>query len=735
MRKFKNYKIWLIGFLSVLLTIATVQSFIYFVNDRLWEKSVTDIMEVSTQGLGKLEKGLEKEFYSLRNLSAALEDIEDSSIEENRILNSIQQDEHSYFVINMTKGIYNNSVKQQAVSYEDLKKLEQLTQEGISDPYYEAVTGIKVLSLYRTFTYKNGSKGIILKEIPLNDMAKEYTLSFYNNTGFSYIMKTDGTILIRAMHRNSNRTFQNLSEIINYGGNEQEDTDSIFQAMKEKKRGIAILSDHNQRENVFCYMPVGETKDWYLMSIIPKQVIDKQANEIISLTLLLCLGMLLVISVIVLIYIRTSHKHREEIKQMAYYDKLTGLYNFEQFKVLGRKILEEKATLRIATVYLDIQEFKAINDIQGYEYGDELLRNIASNIQVHLNKDSIAARVSADNFLLLCCSADVQEVHDMIENLLDKIDGTSKGYHIKMGICVMKPDEELSINQMIDRARLAHRNAKKRENNCIVYNDSMREKMIDEAKIEAVMEDALKNDEFVAYLQPKYNVEGNQIKGAEALVRWIDADGNMRATDSFIPLFEKNGFITKIDTYIFETVCKLMRCRMDQGKDIVPISVNVSRVHLFQDDFISKYEHIKESYHIPDKMLILEVTETIIAESVTRLHAIITRLHDAGFEIAIDDFGSGYSSLNILKELPVDVIKLDREFFSYVEDEKRAEVIINNIVKMVNELHIRSVAEGVETKKQLDFLKQAGCDLIQGYIYARPMPIQEFIDRFDAQHE
>lgn len=731
MKEVKNRKVWLIGSLIAVLAVIAVKSFTQFVNDRLWEKSVTDIFEVSTQGLGKLEEGLEDEFKSLSNLSNILEYTEDLSLEKvNYIMQMIKQNENgSYFIINLDEAYYINGGNKEELL--DQRDLQHLDGQGISDPYYEEQTGVRVLSLYQTFTFQNGARGIVLKEISLEEMTQEYTLSFYNDTGFSYILKEDGSILIRSLHRNSNRTFQNLSEIIDYGGNEKESADILFEALAKKEKGISILSDISGNKNVICYMPVDHTEDWYLMSIIPKEVIDKQANEIILLSLLLCLGMLLGISIIMFVYTKSTQKHREEIRQMSYYDKLTMLYNFERFKILGSEIIKIKSPNRIAAVYLDIQGFKAINDIKGYDVGDQILRDIADIIRENLNQDSIAARVSADNFLLLCCGDSVDDINENLSRLLRRLDAfmlsSGKGVHMKMGICVMKDGEQLGINQFIDRARLAHRMAKKGECDCSVYTEEMREIMLKEAEIEATMEDALKNGEFVTYLQPKYNVEGTVISGAEALVRWILPDGTMRNPDSFIPLFEKNGFITKVDTFVFETVCQFFQKCIKKQIPLIPISINVSRVHLFQNDFVSKYKKIKENYKIPDHVLIIEVTETVIAESVSSLQLIIKDLHSAGFDIAIDDFGSGYSSLNILKELPVDAIKLDREFFSHVEDERKSEVIINNMVKMANELNIRSVAEGVETQKQLTFLKQAGCNQIQGYIFAKPMPIADFL--------
>lgn len=254
----------------------------------------------------------------------------------------------------------------------------------------------------------------------------------------------------------------------------------------------------------------------------------------------------------------------------------------------------------------------------------------------------------------------------------------------------------------------------------------MHDQMIRKVEIENNMESALLNNEFTFYLQPKYAPNGQVMLGAEALVRWLEPSGNLIMPGEFIPIFEQNGFILKMDEYIFESVCKFLYQRIIENLPNVPISINISRLHLYQDDFIECYSKIKNKYSLPDKLVELEITENILLDNIEKIRNIIIELQNNGFTCSIDDFGSGYSSLNSLKDLPFEVIKLDRLFLINSYDIQRSQEIIKAIVEMAKTINIKTVAEGVETPSQLEFLKMIDCDMIQGYIFSKPRPIKEF---------
>ena len=247
------------------------------------------------------------------------------------------------------------------------------------------------------------------------------------------------------------------------------------------------------------------------------------------------------------------------------------------------------------------------------------------------------------------------------------------------------------------------------------------------------MEYALKHEEFLVYLQPKFDLLSNKVCGAEALVRWKQKNGKMIYPDDFIPIFEKNGFIVNIDLYIYEKIFKKVKEWIDKGIDVVPISLNVSRAHTKNLDFIKKVLNLVDIYNIPVNTIEFELTESIFSTDLNYLNDFIQKIRKNGFKVSIDDFGSAYSSLNLLKEIEVDIIKLDKAFLSNVEDFKNSykdKVIIESIIKMAKELNLKVVCEGIETEEQKELLKNMGCEVGQGYIFSKPISIYEFEEKF-----
>lgn len=428
-------------------------------------------------------------------------------------------------------------------------------------------------------------------------------------------------------------------------------------------------------------------------------------------------------------------KAKEEIvnlRTMQDIDSLTGCSNWIKFRVDSEMILKSNQINSYAMVVFDIDKFKAINDLYGFEVGNEILTAIAHILEKTIQNDELFSRTSTDNFNILMKYDGYGEFSDRIEKLVKKINRYSDHFivNISLGIYIIE-DENLAINILSDRANMAKRSIK---NNSQVsyafYTASMRYVMIRENDIENRMEAALINEEFEVYLQPKYLFSDEKIIGAEALVRWNDPKHGMIQPDDFIPLFEKNGFVKRIDTYMFEEVCKLLdkwKKEMNQFTDMV-ISVNFSRLHLNNLLLPGELKEITNRYQIDPQMIEIELTEGTIFENNSMMVVIMNQLKDFGFHISIDDFGSAYSSLNNLKNLPADILKLDKAFFSESTDDKRGKKIIASMLNMAKDLDLVTVAEGVETREQVDFLKDLGCDIAQGFYYAKPMNIIDFED-------
>ncbi|MEG0323992.1 MAG: EAL domain-containing protein, partial [Raoultibacter sp.] len=260
-----------------------------------------------------------------------------------------------------------------------------------------------------------------------------------------------------------------------------------------------------------------------------------------------------------------------------------------------------------------------------------------------------------------------------------------------------------------------------------VYDDEVRRLLFREKQLEDMMEQAIPNKEFQVYLQPQYKLPERTIDGAEALARWVSESEGMIFPEEFIPLFEKNGFIITLDLFVFEEVCRILQSWLDGGKPVMKVSVNCSRAHLRDRNFIDQYRQIAQKYEVPEHLINIELTESIVMEDSEFLIGVIEAIHEAGFECSIDDFGSGYSSLNMIQAIPADSLKLDKIFFrDKSKDPERTKSVVRSIVSMAKALSMDTIAEGVERWDQVEMLEDIGCDYVQGYVFACPMPVNEF---------
>lgn len=422
-------------------------------------------------------------------------------------------------------------------------------------------------------------------------------------------------------------------------------------------------------------------------------------------------------------------KYRD-LKKANDFDKITNIRNEDSFQIEAEKVLNEKDK-KYALAHFDIDKFTVINNNFGYEVGDEILRNIGKLLN-NILKSEICGKADADNFLVLFkYKNDKNEILKKISNISSSIESLEiwKKYHIKpvitTGIYFIEEDDK-NIRLAIDKAKVAKLDIKgSYSSGYALYNENINHSFIEERSIEYDMHEALENEDFKIYIQPKINLKDGCISGAEALVRWENKKLGFMSPKRFIPIFEKNGFIINLDKFVFENVCKSMRNWLDLGYKVVPVSVNVSRVDFLNSSFVTDYKEILEKYHIPENLIEIEITESVVFGNADEVFSIMRDFRNSGFKISMDDFGSGYSSLGLLGEMPINTLKLDKTFLNNIED-YNTQVIVSNIVNLAKNLELNVVSEGVETNLQADFLKDIGCDMAQGFIFSKPMPIEEY---------
>ena len=423
---------------------------------------------------------------------------------------------------------------------------------------------------------------------------------------------------------------------------------------------------------------------------------------------------------------------RKNLGYRASYDALTGIYNRETFYSKAQKLIQLNPDVDFAILRMDIERFKVINDLFGEKVGDKLLKyiaNIYSNVNLPL---CVSGRLHSDNFVVLFKYTEETCKH-FIESLQVTASSFSLDYRVVLNFGLYRikdEDRDKPVSVMSDRAGLA---LKKAKGNYLVlygeYDDDMRQDLVAEQAIVNEMGKALQQREFVLYLQPKYELANETIIGAEVLVRWQNAQRGFVSPGEFIPIFEHNGFIFNLDQYVWEESCRLLRKWLDEGRSPLPVSVNVSRVSMCSENLVGIFKNLIKKYNLPKHLLELEITESAYIDNPEYIIEVTKALQREGFVILMDDFGSGYSSLNMLKNLPVDVLKIDLKFLDSVDSSGRGGNILNSVVRMAQWLDIPVIAEGVETRNQVDFLKSIGCNWVQGFYYSKPVPVNEYEDR------
>lgn len=423
-----------------------------------------------------------------------------------------------------------------------------------------------------------------------------------------------------------------------------------------------------------------------------------------------------------------SSANNMQNNNLAECDYLTGLSNrrglYDYYINLNQETI-------IHAMFLDIDNFKRVNDIYGHSMGDRLLICVSRLIQKHAN--GFTSRIGGDEYVVLLDGAMTQEeVEEIAKNMLQSMQSIDFRKDIlslislSIGIVMEQPVSQ-TLDDVLAKCDAAMYQAKYDGKNRYTIYKSYDKTLEINRSIELEMEEALNNGEFIVYLQPKMNMISSELYGAEALSRWNHPIDGIRLPEVYIPLFEKNGFISKLDMYVYEEACKIKAGWKGMKQEHIPISINMSRLHLYNNEFPETLESIAKKYDIPTNELELEITEKTFLKDSSELIKMIDLLQKKGFMISIDNFGSGFSSLNLLKDLKVNSIKIDREFLTESSCKEKGKKVLRNIIAMFRDLKMDVIASGIETKNQIDFITRCGCQIGQGFYYAEPLPLDEFI--------
>lgn len=435
--------------------------------------------------------------------------------------------------------------------------------------------------------------------------------------------------------------------------------------------------------------------------------------------------------------ITKNRQQNEELKYMAYFDSLTGLYNRNYFvRILSEWIRnEEKKNETIAVMCLAFNDFKKINDGLGMVAGDELVQSFGLFLKEFTDERVIAAHVNDDTFYLAIKNPvgnhSVDSIFDLILKRINEPFRLLGGHEIYITLCAgvaEYPDAAANSLELINCAEVVMFRAKELGSNQLKYFEpSIYQNFIDDINIENRLKEAISMNRFILYYQPQYDSKSGELRGVEALIRWKDESGKLISPGCFIPIAEKNGLIVPIGSWVIEEGIKKYAAWREKYNCNMVLSLNISALQYRKPDFVGNLFELLEKYQVNPKDIELEITESVLIEDFEKVVEKLNIIKEYGIKISLDDFGTGFSSLSYLKGLPIDTLKIDKSFIDTVIEDESTQVITESIISMVKKLGYETVAEGVETKEQYEYLKSIDCDNIQGFLLGKPMPEEELV--------
>lgn len=442
---------------------------------------------------------------------------------------------------------------------------------------------------------------------------------------------------------------------------------------------------------------------------------------------------------LIIILVKLNKKYNRSIRESLYIDRITKLWNVDKFIIESYKLLSAKVTLPYSIVSVNINKFRYVIETHGYAFGDKILQEVAREFLKSLPKSAISARYTADRFIILLPFNTTNEIYCVLNKLYDTLESIKvNNFDIKLsfntGVYIFRKNDKLQstkdIYKYIDKAELARMKITGDYRNQIMFfEDLMHADFLNEKFIEENLESALQSKEFIVYYQPKFDIATNQVVGAEALVRWNSKKLGFLSPNDFIPFLEKTNNIIELDFYVLNEVCKLIRFWLDNNYKPLPISINQSRNHMTSEDYFDRINAVLVRYNIPKDLIEFEITERVFLDN-SNAADFMNKMHNLGYQVSMDDFGSGFSSLNLLNQIDIKILKLDKCFLSDKADDKKSKIILKSIVQMAEYLDLAVICEGVESNWQEELLRDIGCNYVQGYYYDKPMPEKDFVEKY-----
>ncbi|WP_133014366.1 EAL domain-containing protein [Clostridium cuniculi] len=752
-RKIKR-NLYMIFFISVLLSIGVL-----FIGERLikilysarYDSVETSLATKAEAYKLQVDRQIDSDVENLISISSFFNTSKFSDAEI--LYNTLHEvNKTNHFMI--MYSIYKNGegvesiINREDISYININELEPELQRI----YEESINGKIVVSDVFFSDYLENN--VVAISVPIYGENKDYVegviIAYDTIDQFSYslnisIKSNEETDYVNMVDSNGNFIIKS-SKILAY-----EDSTSIYNmkisSLDEEKVKVALSNGQDYYSlftlgdnNYAIYFKQLNYKNWYIYLINSVETKDDYILNVLSITRIsfIFIGVITVFFGILAYFILV--KNSKMLTKLAYHDELTGAYNSNKFRSRCEHLLKTQNDYSI--VVFNIKKFKFINNIFGEKWADELLVYIKKVLDRNTYKNEYYCRESSDQFFVFIKSTDKDEIINRVNKIKNDIQVFSyinnQNYNITIygGICsyLKLDDPSIIYKTMLDNALFIMKEEKENKESFIFYDESIYKKRYKQIYIENNMQDSLNNNEFKLFLQPKVDSKTKKVIGAEALVRWIKDDGTMIYPNEFIPLFEENGFCEKLDLYMIEKACEKIRSWIDDGIKSIPISINQSKLSFYKANYIDSICDITQKYNISNSFIVIEILERLALDNITEFNNTIEKLQEKGFRVSMDDFGSGYSSLNSLSKLKIDELKIDGDFLlkmgNDIEFKNKQKIILSSIISLAKKLNVQTVVEGVEDEEHLEFINDLGYDMAQGYYFSKPISAKEFDDKY-----
>lgn len=734
---------------AVMIVCVTMTFLHVFDIKNLFESNSKEAFEGQTQ---TIVRQIEQKISDVKDISGAFVDGVSDSLSKEDIQKAIVNEERYvsdckfYYVGADSTLIGANSFTHLENLYTSLNSISKYEYSNNytcidAEEYLTSALGEKSIAGVRKLYDKDGDAYYLLTVASLEDIIKDESFDYINTLGCFVIVDDNGELICKSKSyddyfENSFNVFDGLKNI---SSNSSIDTGKI-NGIQKQFHNTPYASEEivmgDGRESLLYYGKLEGADCLHYIAFFEAGLIESKISGAATRSYIVC-GILMAIMIGLVIYIWIDlNRSNQVITKLAYIDDVTHGFNYNYFKRNAMRIIHARRELPYIIMRFDVLNFRYINESYGHEKADLVLKAVIDVFDnVFSNPNELCVRINSDQFVALAINTNDfdEKFNSFVKGVTDAAANAGVKYPIrfKVGNYQIRKDDN-SIDLIIDHANVARKSVDVSQN---VLSATYSENIINDIKkvdaIESEMARSLSLGEFKVYVQPKWDIIEDRLIGGEALVRWIKNDGTIIYPSDFIPIFESNGFIEKLDFFMLEQLCINMReIRKDERYEIPTISVNQSRVLVNSPDYVRNVEKVLQRYDADVSLLQLEITETVFFDQKSKIIDVVNELKGLGLELAMDDFGSGYSSLNVLKDVPFNVLKIDKEFFDESIVSPASLIILQKILEMANFLKIDVICEGVETKEQVDMLRELGCKEVQGYFYGKPIPFEEFVEKY-----